>query len=116
MANYTGTNRTCIVAEFAAQLEIPYSISNKTAANGNYTGYVNVPSNATANGACDGNPTTQRIQLSWTDTANQTNQVTLTFEKPVNSTKFDLAEVEVSIYPENGTFPGINSKYCWTQS
>lgn len=112
VANYTDTNRTCIMVEFAAQLEIPYSISNMSAAN-SYSEYVNVPPDAIVNATCDcdTNQTTQKIELSWNAVTNASNKFTLTFEKLANTTKFDLASVEVSIFPDNASFAKDQSKY-----
>lgn len=107
--NYTNSNRSCIVVEFAAQIEIPYPVPNT---NLSFIGYLNVLPNATVNGSCTVDNNTQEILLTWNKTMNGTNQMWLTFaKKNVNSTKYDLASVKLSVYTDNGTFPGIGSKY-----
>lgn len=89
----------------AAQLEIPYNISET-----NNTGYINISPNATATGACG--KQLQTITLQWKNNLNLTNNVTFTFErKNVNSTKFDLGLINAIVVADNSTLPGINGNF-----
>lgn len=99
--------RTCVVVTLAAQIEIFYNVSKTS----NYTGYVNIQPNITsASGNCG--EQLQTIILQWNNTANVTNNVTLTFErKAVNSAKFDLKSINITISADNSSLPGINGKF-----
>lgn len=97
------------MANFAAQIEIPYSINN--ASNSSYVGYLSVPPNANVTGNCSNS--SQSIILSWSLVVNSSNTLELIFKKPdANATKYDLDQLKVSAFMDNGTFPGIGSKYC----
>lgn len=99
--------RTCVLITLAAQIEVPYKLGKN-----NYTGYINIPWNTTnATGSCDGNQL-QTITLSWLNNLNVTNNVTFVFERAnINSTKFDLAKINIEASPDNSTLPGYNGNF-----
>lgn len=90
----------------SAEIEIPYILNGTKK---NYTDYIDIPENATASGTCGAN--LQSITLQWNNTLNATNKVSFLFVKRnVNSTKFDLSSIDVTIILDNGTVPGYNGK------
>jgi lysosomal-associated membrane protein 1/2 len=94
--NYTASNATCIFAEFAVQIEVPYiTLDNKT-----WTAYVNVFENATATGLCDNKTTVETLTLTW-----ENNSVTFSFEKDVNKTYYNVKKVDVAIVKDPVNFP-----------
>lgn len=99
VANYTDTNRTCMIVQIAVQIEIPYKDGNKSMI---YP--INVPANASSIGDCNKTVTEQYMKLTWLSKLNESNSVTLNFNK-TNSSKFELDSIEVSVTIQ---IPGAN--------
>jgi len=100
--NDTKTNTSCLLLQFALQIQIPYIPSpNKT-----YHGFVDIPSNATATGVC-GNDT-QSIILEWTEDQNITDKIILNFTRNPTTKKYGLTDIEVTITPDAKHFPDFN--------
>ncbi|XP_038220348.1 lysosome-associated membrane glycoprotein 1-like [Zerene cesonia] len=92
------TNVTCIVVQFAAQLNVTYIKENS-----NTTDHVllNVPVNASvANGSCANE--TQWLQLSWpaVEGGNSTNSMLLVFTLNATTKLYALQNLNVSLVPE----------------
>ncbi|CAG4991442.1 unnamed protein product [Colias eurytheme] len=90
------TNVTCIVVQFAAQLNVTY-----TKENSNTTDHVllNVPVNATVNGSC-GNET-QWLQLSWpVEGGNGSNSMLLVFALNTTTRMYAMQNLNVSLVPD----------------
>lgn len=100
--NYMKSNVSCVLLEFALQMEIPYNtVNNKT-----YSAHVNVPSNATASGSCS-NTDTQMIELTWLNADNKSDTINLSFVKNATSKIYRLTDIQVSLTTDNNDFPGI---------
>ncbi|XP_068621009.1 lysosome-associated membrane glycoprotein 1-like [Battus philenor] len=84
-------NNTCILVQFAAQLNITYNINNSSS-----LAYVvlNVPANATVtDGSC--NATEQRLKLSWPETGENT--MLLTFTANHTTKYYALKSLNISL-------------------
>ncbi|KAJ8729747.1 hypothetical protein PYW08_001328 [Mythimna loreyi] len=92
------TNVTCIVVQFAAQLNVTYTIENSTSAS-----YVvlNVPANAkVAGGNCSS--ADQWIQVSWlSNNTLQPNNMTLVYHRNETTKNYGLQSLNISLSPEN---------------
>ncbi|XP_053606023.1 lysosome-associated membrane glycoprotein 1-like [Plodia interpunctella] len=95
--SYTDKNNiTCVVVQFAAQLNISYFQVNNSQTESH--AIFNFPSNATVtNGSC--NKTEQWIELSWPATDNITNQVVLVFDANTTSHDYEMKAVNITLSP-----------------
>ncbi|GBP57457.1 Lysosome-associated membrane glycoprotein 1 [Eumeta japonica] len=116
--SYTnGTNVTCIVVQFAAKLNVTYTIVDGN--NGTNMGSVilNVPKEAKViNGSCG--ETEQWLQLTWPENTTLQNNLTLVFKK--NNTQQYLEYFKVSLSPQqfpsaikNSTFELMHNGSDW---
>ncbi|KAK9872942.1 hypothetical protein WA026_020296 [Henosepilachna vigintioctopunctata] len=84
------TNKTCIMARMAMQIEVDYVEKNVTK-----NVVLNVPGNSSASGRCVDN--SQTFSISWNATKNTTDSVKFTFVKNVNTSEVSLGSLQVML-------------------
>ena len=101
------TNKTCVLVQMAAQLDVLYTVQNESR-----HGYVDIPANATATGDCN----KESIELNWASVVviNGTNKtvsnvVGFGFIKVENGTKYGLVDMRAMVYPDEAAFPGFKN-------
>jgi len=103
---YTENNQTCLIVQFAAQLNFTYNTLDNKTANVLY----NIPANNThhtVTGDCGNGTTPQQILLQWGDKT-PANTFLLTFSQNSSVEQFGLLEIVFSINPQND-FPNAKN-------
>lgn len=99
VVNDTQANATCIVVQFAAQINVTYSKKDAESSTGEYVYViVNVPANATATGNCSDD---QSLTLTWlSPNATVNNTLTILYHKNDTTKNYGVKSLNITLAPE----------------